>query len=124
MSLQVESEVIRSGERSLAVGALERFHSSMLAHVSGEFVRPCEFPCAALPCALVRFLSSVGPLMGLEVRALCVDLVAAGVGAAVHSLVSLWLGIVVDGIDKIIWVVGSHSRGQEMGDGQLLLHRR
>ena len=116
--------MVRSGERSLAVGALERFHSGVFAHVSGEFVRPCEFPRAALPGALVRFLPSVGPLVGLEVRALCVDLVAAGVGAAVHPLVPLWLGIVVDGIDKIIRVVGSHSGGQEMGDGQLLLHRR
>ncbi len=106
------------------MGALEWFDSSVLSHVSCELIRACKFPCAAFPRALVRFFSSMGPLVGLEVRALGVDLVAARIAATVDSLVPLWLGIVIDSVYKIIGIVGSHSRCHKVRETHVLLHRR
>ncbi len=116
--------MVGSRESSLTMGALEWFDSSVLSHVPCELIRACKFPCAAFPCALVRFFSSMGPLVGLEVGALGVDLVTARIAATVDSLVPLWLGIVIDGIHKVIGIVGGHSRRHKVRKTQVLLHRR
>ncbi len=110
MSLEVQGQVVRSSKSPLAVGTLEGLHSRVLAHVTGQLIRTGKLPVAALPVALVWFLPGVGPLVGFEVRALGVHLGAARVGAAVHTLVALGLGIVVDSIDQLIGtVLGAHG---------------
>ena len=50
----------------------------MLPVVAGQLVRAGKLPLAAVPGALVGLLPRVGPLVGLQVGALCVDLVAIG----------------------------------------------
>ena len=56
-------------------------------------------------------------------RALCVGLVAAGVGAAMDSLVPLSLGgVIVDGVDQL--VRDSKSRHNDVRERRVLLHRR
>ena len=80
---------------------LERLDPSVLAHVPSQLIRPSKFPTAAIPVALVRFLASVRPLVCLKMRALGVDLAAAGVSAAMHTFVSLRFGVIVDGIDQL-----------------------
>ena len=97
MSLQMKREMIGSSKRSLTVRALERLDSRVFPHVPCQFVRSGKLPAATFPRALVRLFSGVRSLVCLEVRALGVDLVAAGVGAAMDALVPLRLGgIVVD----------------------------
>ena len=98
--------MIGSSEGSVTVWALKWLNSSVFSEMSCEFVGTSEFPAAALPTALVWFFTSVGPLVSLEVRALGVNLVTARIGAAVHTLVSLWgFGIVVDSIHDVVRVV-------------------
>ena len=65
--LEVESEVVRSSKRALAVLTLEWLHPRVFAHVTGEFVGASKLPTAPLPVALVGFLPRVGPLVRLEV---------------------------------------------------------
>ena len=89
--------MVRSGKRSFAVGTLERLDPRVFPHVPGKLVGSRKLPVAAFPAALVGLFTSVGSLVGLEVGALGVDFVAAGVGASVDPLVALRrLGIVVD----------------------------
>lgn len=102
--------MVRSSKCPLAVRTLEGLHSCVLAHVTSEFVRASKLPVAALPVTLVRFLPCVGPLVCLEVGALCVDLATAWVGAPMNTLVPLWFGIVVNSIDQLVRaVLGRHS---------------
>ena len=58
--------------------------------------------------------------------ALSVDLVAAWIGTAMDALVSLWFGVVVNGVNKLIGVIGSEVVwSEELGVGcWLFLHRR
>ena len=82
---------------------LERLDPGVLPHVSGQLIRSCKLPVAALPGTLVRLFPSVRSLVCLEVRAFGVHFVAARVGAAVDTLVSLrGLGIVVDSVHEIV----------------------
>lgn len=117
--------MIRSGESSLAVLALERLDARVLPHVAGQLVRAGKLPAAPLPVALVRFLPSVRALVCLEVGALRVHFVAARVGATMHSLVSLrGLGIVVHGVHEVIRGVGWEGVGQQLRVQWLLLQWR
>ena len=84
MSLHVEGEVITARELPLAEMALEGLGTSVLPVVPRQLVRPGKLPAAPVPRALVRLLPRVGPLVRLQVRALCVHLVAAGKVAAMH----------------------------------------
>ncbi len=98
--------MVRSCESSLAVRALERFHTRVLSHVPRQLIRSRKLPVAALPAAFVRLLPSMCSLVRLQVGALSVDLVAAGVRAAMDALVSLRrFGVIVDGIDQFIRIV-------------------
>ena len=103
--------MIGSCKCSLTMWTLEWFHSGVFSHVPCQLIRPCKFPGATFPAALVRFLSGVRSLVGLEVRTLCVDLVTAWVSAAMHTLVPLRLGIVVHSIHQFVGIVRSHARG-------------
>ena len=74
MPLHVEREVVASGERPGAQVALERLLAGVFPVVPGQLIGPGKLPAAALPGAGVRLLSSVGPLVSFQVRALGVDL--------------------------------------------------
>jgi len=91
MAFKMESKMIGPGKGTLTVGALERLDSSMLAVVTGQLIGTGKLPGASFPCTFVWLLPSVGPQMGLEVRALCVHLAAARVGATMGTFVLLWL---------------------------------
>ena len=86
MSLQVERQVIRSGKGAIARLALEGAGTCVFPEVSGQLVGAGETPGAPLPAAGVGLFSRVGALVGLQVRALGVDLVAAWMRALVHPL--------------------------------------
>ena len=78
MSFHVQREMIRARKLSRAQVTLERLLSRVLPVVAGELVGARKLPRAPGPRALVRFLTRVSPLVGLEVGALGVDLVTAG----------------------------------------------
>ena len=123
---QVKCQMVWASECPLAVWTLKRFDSSVLPHVPSQLVWSSKLPAATFPGTLVGFFPGVRSLVSLEVRALGVDLVAAWVGAAMHSLVSLWLGgVVVDGVHQLVWIVGGQSwRHDVMRKGRVLLYRR
>ena len=79
----MKRKVIGAGEGSIAHLALERPVSSVFSVVTSELIRSSEFPSAILPGTLVRFLSSVRPQVGLQVRGFCIGLGAALVIARV-----------------------------------------
>lgn len=68
--------MIAAREASVAMPTLERFRASVLAIVARQLVGTRESPLATLPAALVRLLSCVRPLMGFQMRALGVYLLA------------------------------------------------
>lgn len=80
---QMERQMIRPGEGSVAHLALERPVAGVFPRMPRQLVRPREFPAAILPRADVRFLAGVRPQMSLEVGALGVGLSAARVVAGV-----------------------------------------
>ena len=84
MPLHVQGEVVAAREGTGAQVTLERFGPRVLAVMPGQLVGAGKLPAAALPRALVRLLARVGPLVGFEVGALGVDLVAGGKVALVH----------------------------------------
>ena len=84
MSLQVEGQMVAAGEGAAAVDALEGLRPRVLAVVPRQLVGAGKLPGAAVPRAPVRLLARVRPDVGLEVRALCVDLFAAGKVAEVR----------------------------------------
>lgn len=53
----VQGQVVRAGEGAVALGAAERFDARVFAEMSGELVGAGEAPGAALPGAVVGFLS-------------------------------------------------------------------
>ena len=65
VALHVQRQVVRPRERPRAEVTLERLEARVLSVVPGQFVRPSILPLAALPRALVRLLTRVGPLVGL-----------------------------------------------------------
>jgi len=70
--------VVRAGKASVAVTALEGLGPRVLPVVSGQLVGAREPPLAALPGTPVRLLTCMRSLVSLQVRALCVDLLAVG----------------------------------------------
>ena len=89
VSLDVKSEVVRSGESSAADVALEGLHARVFPLVPGQLVRPGEPPPAAGPPAHVGLLPRVGPNVGLQVAGLDVVLAAPLEGAGKDLLVLL-----------------------------------
>lgn len=85
MSFHVQWQMVASWKWSWTHGTLERFLTGVLAVVARELVRTGKLPAAAVPRASVRLLARVRPLVSLEVRALRVDLIAAGEVAAVDA---------------------------------------
>ena len=67
MAFQMKGEVIRPGEGTLTVGALERLDASVLAVVTGQLIRAGKLPGASLPGTFIWLLPSVGPQVSLEV---------------------------------------------------------
>ena len=81
--------MVRPCEAPGAVGAGEGPGPGVSPRVSGELVRPDKCLAAALDPALVRSLSRVDSLVGLEVGALLVSLVTVLVVTHVTLLHSL-----------------------------------
>ena len=113
--LLVPCKMVGPCKGMLTMRALEWLHTVVLAHVAGKLIRASKLPAATLPVALVGFFSRVCSLVGLEMRALSVDLVASGIRAAVHTLVPLRrLGIVVHGIHELIGGVCREAVSKEL----------
>ena len=74
MSLHVQAQVITPGESSVTKVTFEGFAPGVFAVVSGQLIRSGKLPVTSLPAAEVRLLPGVGPLVGLEVTALGVNL--------------------------------------------------
>ena len=74
MSLHVQRQVITSRKLPRAEMALEWLGPGVFPIVTRQLIGPGKLPAAALPGAGVRLLSSVGPLVSFQVRALGVDL--------------------------------------------------
>ena len=74
MSLQVESQVVRPGERPLTELTRVGPDPGVFPHVSSKFVRSGELPATAGPGADVGLLSGVRPQVGLHVAGLVVNL--------------------------------------------------
>ena len=83
VTFEVEGEVVRPGERSVAHLASVWSDPGVFPHVPAQLVRAGELPAAALPGAHVGLFPSVGPQVRLHVRGLVVSLVAIVVGAVV-----------------------------------------
>ena len=83
VDLDVLREVVGAGKLLAADGAAKRLHPGVLALVSGELVRTRESPLTARPVAGKGSLPGVPAEVGLEMGALGVGLLAAGVGAVV-----------------------------------------
>ena len=77
MSLEVERQMVTAGERSSTVDALEGLCPSVLPVVPRQLIRPGKLPAAPIPRASVWLLACVRPDVRLEMRAFCVDLLAA-----------------------------------------------
>jgi len=60
VTLHVERQVIGPREAAIAVAALERLGTCVLAVVAGQLVAPRKPPFAAVPGALVRLLTCNG----------------------------------------------------------------
>ena len=67
VSLQVQCQVVRTGERPLAHPALEGPVPRVLPHVPRQLVGSRKLPAAVLPRADVRLLAGVRPQVCLEV---------------------------------------------------------
>ena len=80
----MQTEMIAPREGPFAEMALERPVARVFAVVARQFVRSREFPAAAFPVAVVRFLPSVRPQMRLQMRGFGVGLGAAGMRTSVR----------------------------------------
>ena len=74
--LHMETEVIATGEGTLAQLTFEGALTSMFTVVAGEFIGSCEFPTASLPAAVVGLLTSVCTKVSLEMGTLGVHFLA------------------------------------------------
>ena len=70
----MQTEVVTPGESPITEVTLEGLHPRVFSVVSRQLVRPSKLPVTSLPAAAVRLLPRVGPLVGLQVGALGVDL--------------------------------------------------
>lgn len=82
----MQGQVVGTREGTLTQMALKGSVASVFPVVTSEFIRTCKLPAAALPRAMIRLLSGVGPKVSLEMRALGIRLVAPWVGARVRGL--------------------------------------
>lgn len=96
VSLFVQSQVIGTRKAALTVRTLEWFDSCVFAEMPRQLIRPSKLPCAALPHALVWFLSCVGSAVGFEVGALGVDFITACEVTAVNPSL-------LEGVRRIRW---------------------
>ena len=102
----MQSKVIRTSKRPVAVGTFERFNASVFAIVARQFIGSSKLPVAPFPGALVRLFTGVSSLVCLEVGTLGVNLVAAWVLASVDPLVPWWrLCVIVHSIHEFKGVV-------------------
>ncbi len=74
MSFHVQRQVITSGKGTFTQMTFEWFHASVLAVVTCELVWAGKPPGTSLPGTAVGLLTSVGPLVSLQMRTLCVNL--------------------------------------------------
>ena len=74
MSLNVETEMVRPGESSAAVWAVEWFVSRVFPQMSRQLVRPHEGPATAVKITDEGSLACVDPLVSLQVGVLLVAL--------------------------------------------------
>ena len=74
MSLHVQAQVITPSKSSVTKMTFEGFAAGVFAVMPGELVRSGKLPVTSLPAAQVRLLPGVGPLVGLQVTALGVNL--------------------------------------------------
>ena len=72
VAFEMEGEVVRSGEGSVAVSAGVRPDPGVFPGVAAELVRSGELPAASLPGAHVGLLPGVRPQVGLHMRVLVV----------------------------------------------------
>ena len=77
VSFHVKTEMVTPCKSSITEMTLERFHSCVFPVVSRQFVRASKLPVTTLPTTAVGLLTSVRPLVGLQVAALRVDLYLA-----------------------------------------------
>ena len=70
----MKTQVVTPGKSPITEVTLEGLHPRVFSVVSRQLVRPSKLPVTSLPAAAVRLLSRVGPLVGLQVGALGVDL--------------------------------------------------
>lgn len=82
----VETQVIGARKTLVALGTLERFLPRVSAIVSSQLIGATEGPVTLLPGTLERLFARVHPLVGLQVRALGVHLVALRVVTLEHPL--------------------------------------
>lgn len=75
VSFHVQGEVVRPAELARTQMTFEWFLACVFAVVPGQLIGASKLPSTARPRALVRLLPSVRPFVGLQVRALGVDLV-------------------------------------------------
>ena len=66
--------MIRSRESSVTHMTFERFGSSVLSEMSGEFIRSAEFPATPFPITLIWLFSCVCSYMGFQMTAFGIHL--------------------------------------------------
>lgn len=74
MPLHVQSQMVGAGEAAATGEALEGLGTRVLPIVPGQLVGAGEAPVTAFPSAFIGLLTCVSPLMGLQVRALGINL--------------------------------------------------
>ena len=74
VSLHVETEMVTPGKSPITEVTFEWFHSCVFPVMSRQLIRSSKLPVTTLPATAVRLLTSVRPLVGLQVAALRVDL--------------------------------------------------
>lgn len=122
MSLEMESQVVRSGEGAGALGALEGSIPGVLPLVPCQLVRSCKPPVATLPVADVWLFTCVRPVMGFQVRTLGVNFVTAVVRTSVRTKSLLLLGIFLH--ERGIECRTLRQRGHEDVGRDVLAHPR
>jgi len=114
MSFHVQGKVVTPCKTALAHFAFERLCTRVLPIMPGQLVRPGKLIVTLWPLAGVRLFPCVNSLVGLEVGALGVDLVAARKVAMVGSSF-FQLGVVSP---SVVLEGGAGSRLPWDGGGQ------
>lgn len=130
VTFHMQGQVVGAREAAAAGHTFEGFGSGVFPVVSGELVRSGETPVAVVPCASVRLLTCVRPLVRLQMRTLCVNFGAASVVAEMDPpLLQLWVvpSVVLGTRQDTLSVCHQHGvRGQagQFVSSQMLLVRR